>query len=83
VRTRGLSSLSPTIDKVLGELANVKRCRAHKPRNVLEQLPTGQHAQPKWEMNAVKKVDAKHGMNMLRKQSNGGRPTKLARWHHC
>jgi transposase-like protein len=65
----GSKALRSGIEEVFGERAKVQRCRTHKVRNVLERLPQEQRAQTKAVMNAAFKLDAKAGMDKLRRQA--------------
>jgi len=66
----GGKALRSAIDEVFGAHAKVQRCRTHKLRNVLEALPQEARAQTKSVMNAAYKLDAKLGMEKIRKQAN-------------
>jgi len=58
--------LRTAIRKVFGA-APVRRCRAHKLRNVLERLPEDQREQAKATVRAAWKLDAKQGLAKLAK----------------
>jgi len=49
----GAKALRKAVRIVLGEQALVQRCRIHKLRNVLEQLPKEKQAQARWRMQAA------------------------------
>jgi transposase-like protein len=49
----GAKALRKAVQMVLGELAVVQRCRIHKMRNVLDQLPEQKKAQARWRLQAA------------------------------
>ena len=49
----GAKALRKAVHLVLGEQALVQRCRVHKMRNVLEQLPKEKQAQARWRMQTA------------------------------
>jgi transposase-like protein len=49
----GAKALRKAVQMVLGELALVQRCRVHKQRNVLDQLPEEMKAQASWRLRAA------------------------------
>jgi len=49
----GAKALRKAVTMVLGQGALVQRCRIHKLRNVLEQLPKEKQAQARWRMQAA------------------------------
>jgi putative transposase len=49
----GAKALRKAVQMVLGEQAVVQRCRIHKLRNVLDQLPKEKQAQARWRMQAA------------------------------
>ncbi len=53
----GAKALRAAIDEVFGTEQAVQRCRTHKIRNVLEELPKQQHAQVRTLMRAAYKLD--------------------------
>lgn len=63
----GAKALRAAIREVFGSQQPVQRCRTHKLRNVVEQLPRDQHAQVKAVMRAAYRLDAASGMAKLRK----------------
>ena len=63
----GAKALRAAIREVFGSEQPVQRCRTHKLRNVVEQLPRDQHAQVKAVMRAAYRLDAASGMAKLRK----------------
>lgn len=62
----GAKALRAAIREVFGSQQPVQRCRTHKLRNVVEQLPRDQHAQVKAVMRAAYRLDANSGMAKLR-----------------
>jgi transposase-like protein len=62
----GAKALRAAIREVFGSQQPVQRCRTHKLRNVVEQLPRDQHAQVKAVMRAADRLDANSGMAKLR-----------------
>jgi putative transposase len=68
----GAKALRAAIREVFGAGSAVQRCRTHKVRNVLDELPQEQHAQVRSLMRAAYKLEnAADGM---------ARMEKLARW---
>jgi transposase-like protein len=67
----GSKALRGAINAVFGSASLGQRCRQHKLRNVAEQLPKDQQAQPKSLMRAAWRLDATVGMAKLE---------KLAQW---
>jgi putative transposase len=65
----GAKALRAAIREVFGSQQPVQRCRRHKLRDVVEQLPRDQHAQVKSVMRAAYRLDAASGMAKLRKLS--------------
>jgi putative transposase len=63
----GAKALRAAIREVFGTQQPVQRCRTHKLRNVVEQLPRDQHAQVQAVMRAAYRLDAQSGMAKLRK----------------
>ena len=62
----GAKALRAAIDEVFGAEQSVQRCRNHKMRNVLDELPREQHAQTLNVMRAAWKLtDADQGMKKL------------------
>jgi transposase-like protein len=49
----GAKALRKAVQMVLGEQGLVQRCRVHKQRNVLDQLPEEKKAQARWRMQAA------------------------------
>ena len=49
----GAKALRKAVQMVIGDQAVVQRCRVHKLRNVLDQLPKEKHAQTRWRMQAA------------------------------
>jgi putative transposase len=49
----GAKALRKAVQMVLGEQAVVQRCRIHKLRNVLDQLPEEKKAQARWRLQAA------------------------------
>src|SRR5882762_11053284 len=49
----GAKALRKAVTMVLGEQAVVQRCRIHKLRNVLDQLPEEKKAQARWRLQAA------------------------------
>jgi transposase-like protein len=63
----GAKALRKAVQMVLGEQALVQRCRVHKLRNVLDQLPEEKKAQAGWRLRAAwAKKDAKAAEKDLR-----------------
>ena len=66
----GAKALRAGIEEVFGCNQPVQRCRTHKIRNVLEQLPTEQHAQVRSLMRAAYKLPkAKEGIAKMEKMA--------------
>jgi len=64
----GAKALRKAVTMVLGEQALVQRCRVHKLRNVLDQLPEERQAQERWRMrNAWAQKDPQVAEKELRK----------------
>jgi len=63
----GSKALRTAINAVFGSQHPVQRCRAHKPRNVMDHLPKDQKDQVKSAMRAAWRLDAKGGMARLKK----------------
>ena len=63
----GSKALRTAINAVFGPQHAVERCRAHKPRNVLDHLPEDQKDQVKSPMRAAWKLDADGGMARMKK----------------
>ena len=62
----GAKALRAAIDEVFGAEQPVQRCRNHKMRNVLDELPREQHAQTLNVMRAAwKLIDADQGVKKL------------------
>lgn len=62
----GAKALRAGVDEVFGSQQPVQRCRNHKMRNVLDELPREQHAQVTNVMRAAWKLtDADEGMKRL------------------
>jgi transposase-like protein len=62
----GAKALRSGIDEVFGAEQPVQRCRNHKVRNVLDELPRDQHVQVRNVMRAAWKLtDAEEGMKKL------------------
>ena len=49
----GAKALRKAVQMVLGEQGLVQRCRVHKQRNVLDQLPEEKKAQARWRLQAA------------------------------
>ncbi len=49
----GAKALRKAVQMVLGEQALVQRCRVHKLRNVLDQLPEEKQAQARWRLQSA------------------------------
>jgi transposase-like protein len=64
----GSKALRSAITQVFGTVP-VQRCRAHKVRNVVGQLPEHLKDQMKARMRATYKLDVKEGMARLKKQA--------------
>jgi transposase-like protein len=65
----GSKALRAAIDAVYGTDNPVQRCRAHKIRNVREQLPKELREQTSLAMRAAYRLDAKDGVRRLRQQA--------------
>lgn len=64
----GAKALRKAVQMVLGEQALVQRCRVHKLRNVLDQLPEEKKAQARWRLQAAwAQKDPKAAEQQLRK----------------
>jgi transposase-like protein len=64
----GAKALRAALREVFGSEQAVQRCRKHKVRNVLEELPKSQHAQVGMLMRAAYKLaDAEEGMARMEK----------------
>jgi len=64
----GAKALRKAVTMVLGQQALVQRCRVHKLRNVLDQLPEERQAQVRWRMrNAWAQKDPQVAEKELRK----------------
>jgi len=64
----GAKALRKAVQMVLGEQALVQRCRIHKMRNVVDQLPQQKQAQARWRMQAAwAQKDPKVAESQLRK----------------
>jgi transposase-like protein len=77
----GSKALRAAVDAVYGADNPVQRCRAHKIRNVAEQVPKPLRDQVKAAMRAVYRLDPKEGMARLRQQAEwlrGEHPTAAA-----
>ena len=63
----GAKALRKAVQMVLGEQGLVQRCRVHKLRNVLDQLPEEKKAQARWRLqSAWAKKDPKEAEKELR-----------------
>jgi putative transposase len=65
----GSKALRAAVDAVYGADNPVQRCRAHKIRNVVEQVPKPLRDQVKAAMRAAYRLDPKEGIARLRKQA--------------
>jgi transposase-like protein len=65
----GSKALRAAIDSVYGAENPVQRCRSHKIRNVMDQLPKHLRDQTKAAMRAAYRLDSKEGMARLKKQA--------------
>ena len=65
----GSKALRAAIDAVYGQDNPVQRCRAHKIRNVTDQLPKELRDQVKAAMRASYRLDPKTGMGHLERQA--------------
>jgi transposase-like protein len=64
----GAKALRKAVQMVLGEQGLVQRCRIHKQRNVLDQLPEEKKAQARWRLQAAwAQKDAPVAEKQLRK----------------
>jgi len=64
----GAKALRKAVHMVLGQNALVQRCRIHKERNVLDQLPEEKQAQARWRLRAAwAQKDAAKAEKELRK----------------
>ena len=68
----GSKALRAAIDAVYGQDNPVQRCRSHKVRNVLDQLPKDQRDQAKAAMRAAYRLEATQGKAHLE---------QLAQWY--
>ena len=67
----GAKALCAGIAEVFGSEQAVQRCRAHKIRNVLEELPQEQHAQVRSLMRAAYKLErAEEGLGKMEKMAS-------------
>jgi len=67
----GAQALRAAIDEVFGTEQAVQRCRTHKIRNVLEELPKEQHAQVRSLMRAAYKLErADEGLAKMEKMAS-------------
>lgn len=67
----GAKALRAAIDEVFGTEQAVQRCRTHKIRNVLEELPQEQHAQVRSLMRAAYKLErAEEGLAKMEKMAS-------------
>jgi len=67
----GAKALRAAIDEVFGTGQAVQRCRTHKIRNVLEELPKEQHAQVRSLMRAAYKLErAEEGLLKMEKMAS-------------
>ena len=66
----GSKALRSAITAVFGEEAKVQRCRAHKVRNVVEQVGEHVRDQVKAAMRAAYKLEANEGIARLKKQAS-------------
>ncbi len=67
----GAKALRAAIDEVFGPGQAVQRCRKHKVRNVLDELPKEQHAQVRALMRAAYKLErADEGMAKIEKMAS-------------
>jgi putative transposase len=62
----GAKALRAAIKEVYGAKQPVQRCRTHKMRNVIEQLPQEQQAQTKAVIKAAYRLDADKGMAKMK-----------------
>jgi len=68
----GSKALRAAVDAVYGKDNPVQRCRSHKVRNVLDQLPKDQRDQAKSAMRAAYRLEPSEGMARLE---------QLAQWY--
>lgn len=67
----GAKALRAAIDEVFGTEQAVQRCRTHKIRNVLEELPQEQHAQVRSLMRAAYQLErAEEGLAKMEKMAS-------------
>ena len=67
----GAKALRAAIDEVFGTGQAVQRCRTHKIRNVLEELPKEQHAQVRSLMRAAYKLErGDEGLTKMKKMAS-------------
>lgn len=66
----GSKALRSAIFQVFGAEAAVQRCRTHKVRNVVDQLPKHLKDQVKAAMRAAYRLDATEGIARLKKQAS-------------
>jgi putative transposase len=67
----GAKALRAAMDEVFGTEQAVQRCRTHKIRNVLEELPIEQHAQVRSLMRAAYKLErAEEGLAKMEKMAS-------------
>ncbi len=72
----GAKALRKAVQMVLGEQAVVQRCRIHKLRNVLDQLPEEKKAQAGWRLRAAwGRKDAKVAEKELRQTAKWLEPS--------
>lgn len=65
----GSKALRSAIDRVFGEEQAVQRCRLHKVRNVVDQVPKELKPQVRSAMKAAYKLSAREGMDRLKQQA--------------
>jgi transposase-like protein len=72
----GAKALRKAVQMVLGEQGLVQRCRIHKQRNVLDQLPEEKKAQARWRLQAAwAQKDAQVAEKQLRKTASWLEPS--------
>jgi transposase-like protein len=72
----GAKALRKAVQMVLGEQGLVQRCRIHKQRNVLDQLPEEKKAQARWRLQAAwAQKDASVAEKQLRKTARWLEPS--------
>jgi len=72
----GAKALRKAVQMVLGEQGLVQRCRIHKQRNVLDQLPEEKKAQARWRLQAAwAEKDAQVAEKQLRKTARWLEPS--------